>query len=90
MYIFHVETHPHFTWYTQCVTFNSFPSPAYETAYTIFGMVMMYLVPLLVIIVTYTIIWATIARKSKTPSANNQLGGGRRDFFHIQLIMSGR
>lgn len=45
-YVFHVETHPNVTWYTQCVTFNSFPSPAYETAYTVFGILMMYLVPL--------------------------------------------
>ena len=65
LYIFHVETHPQFTWYTQCVTFHSFPSPAWETAYTVFGMVMMYGVPLVAIIFTYTIILLTIYRKSR-------------------------
>ena len=69
MYIFHVEAHPQFTWYTQCVTFNSFPSEAYETAYTIFGMVMMYLVPLVVILVTYSFILLTIYQKSRAAAA---------------------
>ncbi|XP_040581282.1 adipokinetic hormone/corazonin-related peptide receptor variant I [Lepeophtheirus salmonis] len=74
MYIFHVESHPKYPWYTQCVTFNSFPSQAYETAYTIFGMIMMYLFPLIVIIVTYTIILTTIFKKSnasRNESRNN-------------------
>ncbi len=44
IYIFHVETHPHFRWYTQCVTYHSFPTPAWERLYTIFGMVFTYLV----------------------------------------------
>jgi gonadotropin-releasing hormone receptor len=71
MYIFHVEAHPQFEWYTQCVTFHSFPSPAYETAYTLFGAVMMYLVPLAVIVVTYTIILYTIYKKSRSPPDAN-------------------
>eukprot|EP00095_Tigriopus_kingsejongensis_P011396 maker-scaffold68_size422247-snap-gene-2.13 protein:Tk11396 transcript:maker-scaffold68_size422247-snap-gene-2.13-mRNA-1 annotation:"adipokinetic hormone receptor isoform x3" len=77
IYIFHVEAHPTFTWYTQCVTYNSFPSEAWETAYTIFGMVMMYLVPLLVIIITYTFILLTIYRKSLA-AANSDGNGLRR------------
>ncbi len=39
-----METHPHFRWYTQCVTYHSFPTPAWERLYTIFGMVFTYLV----------------------------------------------
>lgn len=46
VYIFHVEAHPNFPWYTQCVTFHSFPSPAWEMAYTVFGIIMIYLMPL--------------------------------------------
>lgn len=76
IYIFHVEAHPQFTWYTQCVTYNSFPSAAWETAYTIFGMVMMYLVPLLVIIITYTFILLTIYQKSHAATSSD--GNGLR------------
>lgn len=70
IYIFHVEAHPTFTWYTQCVTYHSFPSEAYERAYTVFGMVMMYLIPLTVIVITYSIILATIYKKSKSDSVH--------------------
>ena len=73
LYIFHVEAHPNFPWYTQCVTFNSFPSPVYETAYTVFGMIMMYVVPLAAIIFTYTIILVTIYKKSKMSTAGGKL-----------------
>ena len=30
LYIFHVATHPQFPWYTQCVDFGSYPSPAWQ------------------------------------------------------------
>jgi gonadotropin-releasing hormone receptor len=66
-----VEEHPQFKWYTQCVTFNSFPSPAWQTAYTVFGIVMIYLLPLLIIIVTYAIILITIVKKSQNSGAGN-------------------
>ena len=72
IYIFHVEVHPVHTWYTQCVTFHSFPSAAWETAYTIFGMVMMWLVPLVVILCTYTAILVTLYRKSRAASGQSK------------------
>ena len=65
VYIFHVAAHPMHTWYTQCVTFGSFPSEAWEKAYLIFGMVMIYFLPLVVIVVTYSIILFTIYQKSR-------------------------
>ncbi|KAL0278397.1 UNVERIFIED_CONTAM: hypothetical protein PYX00_000228 [Menopon gallinae] len=56
--IFHVENHPNFTYYEQCVIFHSFPNHFWELLYKYFGFVMMYLLPLVVILFTYTsILW---------------------------------
>ena len=62
--IFHVASHPNHTWYTQCVTFGSFPNETAESAYLVFGMVMMYFMPLIVILVTYSIILFKINKKA--------------------------
>ena len=63
--IFHEEHHPVFTWFTQCVTFNFFPSPAHEMAYNLFNVVMLYLLPLLIIIVSYSLLLYRISVKSR-------------------------
>ncbi|KAG8230930.1 hypothetical protein J437_LFUL002963 [Ladona fulva] len=63
--VFHVEYHPNITWYAQCVTYHAFPSPTYELTYSLFGMVMMYAFPLLVITFAYTSILAEIFRRSR-------------------------
>ncbi|XP_046399245.1 adipokinetic hormone/corazonin-related peptide receptor variant I-like [Ischnura elegans] len=63
--IFHVERHPNFTWFEQCVTFNSFPSNEYELTYSLFGMVMMYGLPLVIITFSYISILAEIFRRSR-------------------------
>ena len=72
MYVFHVAHHPIHTWYTQCVTFGSFRHEGWEEweagmekAYTVFGMIMTYFLPLIVIIITYAVILYTIYKKSK-------------------------
>nr|XP_031828630.1 gonadotropin-releasing hormone II receptor isoform X1 [Nomia melanderi]XP_031828631.1 gonadotropin-releasing hormone II receptor isoform X1 [Nomia melanderi]XP_031828632.1 gonadotropin-releasing hormone II receptor isoform X1 [Nomia melanderi] len=65
MVVFHVETHPNISWYSQCVTFNTFPTYTHEITYSLFGMVMMYWLPLIVIIYTYTSILLEICRRSK-------------------------
>ncbi|XP_011498624.1 PREDICTED: gonadotropin-releasing hormone II receptor isoform X1 [Ceratosolen solmsi marchali] len=65
MVVFHVQTHPHVRWYEQCVTFNTFPTCTHELTYSLFGMVVMYLFPLIVIIYTYTSILAEMYRRSK-------------------------
>ena len=58
MVIFHVETHPNFTDYEQCVTYNAFPNKFWESVYRYFGLLMMYLIPLVVILFTYSsILW---------------------------------
>ncbi|XP_023310187.1 gonadotropin-releasing hormone II receptor [Anoplophora glabripennis] len=67
MAIFHVEAHPNITWYYQCVTYNVLPSYAHELMYTVFGMVMMYALPLLVIIYSYASILIEICRRTRNP-----------------------
>jgi hypothetical protein len=52
-YVFHVQRHPVFTWYEQCVTFNSFGSEASELVYNFFGFLFMYGFPMIVIVICY-------------------------------------
>lgn len=63
--IFHEQTHPNFTCYKQCITLKSFPSYVHEVSYSAFGMIMMYVLPLVVIIYTYTSILMEIYRRTK-------------------------
>lgn len=65
MIFFHVEKHPNVTSYEQCITENSFPSLAHERTYSFFGMVTMYIVPLIIIIYCYSSILNEICKKSK-------------------------
>ncbi|XP_014614729.1 PREDICTED: gonadotropin-releasing hormone II receptor-like isoform X1 [Polistes canadensis] len=65
MMVFHLETHPNITWYSQCITFNAFPTYTHELTYSLFGMVMMYWFPLTIIIFTYTSILLEICKRSK-------------------------
>ncbi|XP_044019876.1 gonadotropin-releasing hormone II receptor isoform X1 [Aphidius gifuensis] len=65
MVVFHVEVHPNYTWYEQCITYNAFASDGHELMYSIFGMVMMYFFPLIIIIYTYSSILLEIYRKSR-------------------------
>ncbi|KAL2712038.1 adipokinetic hormone/corazonin-related peptide receptor variant I-like isoform X1 [Vespula squamosa] len=65
MMVFHLETHPNITWYSQCITLNVFPTYTHELTYSLFGMLMMYGLPLVVIIYTYTSILLEICRRSK-------------------------
>ena len=53
MLIFHVEKHPKFPSFEQCVTFNSFPNQAVEQAYNFVGFVAMYAIPLSTILFCY-------------------------------------
>ncbi|CAL1526982.1 unnamed protein product [Lymnaea stagnalis] len=61
--IFHVETHPTFKWFSQCVTFNFFPTPTHELAYLIFNCVAVYLLPLVVILTCYLLIFLKISQQ---------------------------
>ncbi|XP_050431723.1 adipokinetic hormone/corazonin-related peptide receptor variant I isoform X2 [Adelges cooleyi] len=64
-YIFHVERHPKFSYFVQCVTFNAYPSELHELAYLYFGMFMMYWLPLIVILFCYASIIIEIYRRSR-------------------------
>lgn len=65
MVVFHVESHPNITWYKQCVTYNVFPTYASELAYMLFGMIMMYAFPLLIIIYSYASILMEIFKRTR-------------------------
>ena len=59
-----------FKWFTQCVTFNFFPTPLHEMAYNIFNFIMVYMLPLIVIVVTYTLILIQISRNARNVTVN--------------------
>ncbi|KAL5004678.1 hypothetical protein ScPMuIL_018134 [Solemya velum] len=63
--IFHVEHHPVHTWFTQCVTFNFFPTPMHELAYNLFNIITVYGLPLTIISTSYIIILCEISKKTK-------------------------
>ncbi|CAH1797454.1 unnamed protein product [Owenia fusiformis] len=64
-FIFHVEAHPEFPDYTQCVTFNFFPSEKHELAYNLFVLIAIYVLPLIVITFAYSMILFEITKKSR-------------------------
>lgn len=64
-YIFHVETHPNVTTYTQCVTYNVIPNESIEIMYSFMGMIVMYAMPLAIIIFCYASIYRVLLQKSR-------------------------
>ncbi|XP_041371296.1 gonadotropin-releasing hormone II receptor-like [Gigantopelta aegis] len=62
--IFHVEHHPLYPWFTQCVTFNFFPSPLHELAYSLFNVIAVYVLPLVVITTVYILILFKVFRNA--------------------------
>ncbi|XP_065078136.1 adipokinetic hormone/corazonin-related peptide receptor variant I isoform X1 [Ochlerotatus camptorhynchus] len=68
-FIFHVEIHPNYTWYEQCVTYNTFPNDTYQTVYNFLVMMFMYALPLLTIICSYASIYMEIFRHSRMPNS---------------------
>ncbi|ODM93483.1 Gonadotropin-releasing hormone II receptor [Orchesella cincta] len=96
VFIFHVETHPEFPWFEQCVTFNFFPGPGVELAYNFFGFFFLYVLPLIVIIFCYFRILYEIheANKGKrnedenhTRSNRGTLGRAKIRTLKMTLIM---
>ena len=82
LYIFHVATHPKFTWYTQCVDMWFISGPderAWQEAYLILHAALLFFIPLAVIIVTYTIILVTI-------NNNRRLCSGKQSRSHSEKI----
>ena len=66
MIVFHVKAHPDYPWYEQCVMYGSFSSRLYEFLYFLMGMIFLYVLPLLVILVTYGGIIIHLHKKSST------------------------
>ena len=64
MVVFHVDSHPDYPWYEQCVTYGTFSSRLYEFLYFLMGMIFLYVFPLLVILVTYGGIITHLHKKS--------------------------
>ncbi|RUS88620.1 hypothetical protein EGW08_003646 [Elysia chlorotica] len=54
-----------FRWFTQCVTFNFFPTPDHELAYNLFSIIALYGIPLFIITFAYCVILCRISKKSK-------------------------
>ncbi|XP_069993354.1 adipokinetic hormone/corazonin-related peptide receptor variant I [Penaeus vannamei] len=76
--IFHVDTHPVFKNFKQCVTFGFFQTQVEERTYNVFCLAAMYFMPLLIIIVVYLRILWEISQKSKD-SKDEPCSGGRRE-----------
>lgn len=62
--IFHTEEHPDLKGYKQCVTYNFYPTKSHELAYNVFNYILIYLLPLLVIVVSYSLIILHISRRA--------------------------
>uniref|UniRef100_A0A2C9LC44 G-protein coupled receptors family 1 profile domain-containing protein n=1 Tax=Biomphalaria glabrata TaxID=6526 RepID=A0A2C9LC44_BIOGL len=77
--IFHVEQHPLFPWFSQCVTFNFFRSESEELAYDIFNCVAVYALPLVVIATAYTLILLKLSRQQNKHVKGTSLS--KRNFW---------
>ncbi|XP_063596060.1 gonadotropin-releasing hormone receptor-like [Penaeus indicus] len=91
--IFHVEQHPEYPWFEQCVTFNSFPSPTVELMYNVAGFLAMYAIPLCTIVFCYGSIVIVLYRKdvfSRDASDERHapsLGRTKTRTLHMTLII---
>ncbi|KAJ9577292.1 hypothetical protein L9F63_006131, partial [Diploptera punctata] len=63
VFIFHVQQHPKFPWYEQCLDFDFFPTHLHQFWYRVLGMLLMYGMPLLVIVISYACIITEIFRR---------------------------
>lgn len=70
--IFHVDSHPDFDDYQQCVTFHeSGAQPHYIMFYSFFVTLLMYVIPLVIIIFCYGSIYLEIFKKSQIRSCDS-------------------
>lgn len=71
--IFHVERHPLFTWFEQCVTFNFFPTEQHELAYNLFNVITVYLLPLVIITTSYSLILYKVSKTARRDEGTIQI-----------------
>uniref|UniRef100_A0A1B0DK44 G-protein coupled receptors family 1 profile domain-containing protein n=1 Tax=Phlebotomus papatasi TaxID=29031 RepID=A0A1B0DK44_PHLPP len=74
--IFHVQQHPDFPGFWQCVTFGFFATPRMEAAYNLFCLTAMYFGPLAAISIAYTAIVCEISNRSDRSRTKDE-GGDR-------------
>lgn len=63
--MFHVESHPLVPEFTQCVSLNSFSTNTGEKAYVLFGILSMYVVPLIIILSVSIVLLCTLRVSTK-------------------------
>ncbi|XP_077865889.1 adipokinetic hormone/corazonin-related peptide receptor variant I-like, partial [Saccoglossus kowalevskii] len=79
MFIFRVLSPPADRSFTQCVTYGAFPYQILEPLYGEFVIVMLYFVPLVIIIVSYSTIFYQISKRSRdytSDKSKKKSGGG--------------
>ncbi|GIY51697.1 gonadotropin-releasing hormone receptor [Caerostris darwini] len=92
--IYHVENHPEFPQFTQCVNHNFFPTPYHELAYDMFCLVIVYGAPLSIILFcNVRILWVICKRYRALKAALTQEYGKcpchrRGDIAHITRDLS--
>ena len=74
-----MDYHPTQSWFKQCVTFNFFPSDVHELTYNLFNVTSVYVVPLLVITISYTLILIEMSKKYR------QSKGEYREYRHAWI-----
>ncbi|KAJ8304005.1 hypothetical protein KUTeg_017588, partial [Tegillarca granosa] len=88
--IFHVERHPKYTWYTQCVTFNFFPTPKHELAYNLFNVITVYALPLVIITTSYSLILYSISKNARQAKRLRRWRSTQKfsgDFLYLLFLM---
>lgn len=91
MLVFHLETHPIYTCFTQCITFNTFSSYVHELLYSLFVMMTMFWFPLIVIFFTYISIFMEISRRSQEGTvAVKTLERVRKFISNLHYVLSCR
>ncbi|KAK3097391.1 hypothetical protein FSP39_009219 [Pinctada imbricata] len=84
--IFHVAKHPEYQWFTQCVTFNFFPTRGHELAYNLFNLITLYALPLVIITAAYSLILWEISKRTRQSREETQ---GMTSRGRYQLRRSG-
>jgi gonadotropin-releasing hormone receptor len=71
-YIFRVERGPFVEEFYQCVTFGAYTEQWQEQLYSCLSVLLMYVLPLVTMVTAYTLIFRTIARKSRDFQNNGE------------------
>ncbi|CAO1382924.1 unnamed protein product [Diamesa hyperborea] len=91
--IFHVESHPNFTYYNQCVTYNVL-SQTSQVVYNMLCAILMYFFPLIIVIWSYSSIYYEIFKKSRMKDSDrfrrssiNVLGRAKRRTLKMTITI---